>query len=155
MLLSLQAVGGNLKKTGILALISECRGCEGADVVQLGRLSTGAIKGALRVAAVGDREMREVLKLARGLNSISIFDYDGCSDADKMYITGRLDALLSGSEVLMEAKDGSERLRIFGVVDDRTDNIRDIVLYAPASCSLICLFGSIPVDKAVHIIDND
>ena len=76
-------------------------------------------------------------------------------DEDKNDITYRLEGILGKAEVLMEAKEGSDRFSLFGVVDDNSQELNDLVMYAPNDCALICLFGSIPADKAVHIIDND
>lgn len=144
-----------LTKTRITACISDFSDCEGVEVVQLGRFATGAIKGAARVAALRDRDVRKALKMMKGIKGISIFDYDSCSEADKAAITARLDGIMTDGEVLMEAKDGDDKVKIFGVIDDKGDVIHDFVLYAPNDCALICIFGNIQTDKLVHIVDND
>ena len=144
-----------ISRQQIKLLISECRHYEGTEVVQLGRLGTGALKGAIRIAAMSDPEAREILKLAKGIKGISVFDFSGCCEEDKNDIISRLEGILGKAEVLMEAKEGSDRVSLFGVVDDNSQMLNDLVMYAPNDCALICLFGSIPAEKAVHIIDND
>ncbi|MBQ7459663.1 MAG: DUF4252 domain-containing protein [Bacteroidales bacterium] len=144
-----------ISRQQIKLLISECRHCEGAEVVQMGPLGTGALKGAIRLAAISDPDARDILKLIKGINGISVFDFSGCCEEDKNDITYRLEGILGKAEVLMEAKEGSDRFSLFGVVDDNSQELNDLVMYAPNDCALICLFGSIPADKAVHIIDND
>ena len=148
-------VRNTLTKSRLTSFISDCRGYEGAEVVQLGKLATSALKGAVRISGIGDPDVREALSFIKGIKSMSIFDYDNCSDADKAIITSRLDKILAGGDILMEAKDGTEKMRIYGVVDDKGDTVRDFILYAPNDCALICIFGSISTRQAVHIMDND
>lgn len=158
-LIPLSALAGNpgktVSKTRVMAVISECRRYEGADVVRLGRLATAALKGAVRVASAGDPEAREALKLMKGIHSISIIDFGDCSSADKARISGKLERALSGSEMLMEASDSGERMRIYGLVDEKADKVRDFVLYSPSDCSLICIFGSISLDTVAKLASND
>ena len=154
-LFSLSAAGSNLSKTKLMALISECRCCEGAEVVQMGRFSTGALKGLLRISTLGDPDARAFLKMIRGIHGLSVFDYDDCCERDKIAINRRLDKILRGQEVLMEVHDGDSHLMAFGVVDDTGDTIKDFVLYAPTECALICIFGSVPTEKVINIINND
>ena len=144
-----------LTKARITACISDYSNCQGVEIVRLGRFATGAIKGAARVAALRDRDVRKALKMMKGIKSISIFDYESCNEASRMAITERLDGILSESEVLMEAKDGDDRMRIYGIIDESGNSINDFILYAPNDCALICIFGSIQTDKLVHIVDND
>lgn len=148
-------VRNTLTKSRLTSFISDCRCYEGAEVVQLGRLATSALKGAVRISGIGDPDVREALSLIKGIKSMSIFDYDDCSDADKAFITSRLDKILADGEILMEAKDGADKMRIYGVVDEGGDTVRDFILYAPHDCALICIFGSISTKKAIHIVDND
>ena len=152
---SLSAAGSNLSKTKLTALISECRCCEGAEVVQMGRFSTGALKGLLRISTLGDPDARAFRKMIRGIHGLSVFDYDDCCERDKIAINRRLDKILRGQEVLMEVHDGDSHLMAFGVVDDTGDTRTDFVLYAPTECALICIFGSVPTEKVIHIINND
>ena len=159
-LLSLQAftapAGNAVSRSRITAALSEIRNCPGAELVRLGRLPTAALKGVLRLAAADDPDAREELRLMKGIHGITVLDYEDCSAADKSRISGRLDRALSGSEVLMEASDGGERMRIYALVDESTDTVRDFVLYTPSDCALICIFGSISIDTMAKIVaDND
>jgi hypothetical protein len=53
--------------------------------------------------------------------------------------------------MLMEVKDGSDIMRMYGVVDDRGDKVKDFVLFSPEDCTLICLFGSISLDSVMAV----
>ena len=144
-----------ISRQQIKTLISECRQYEGVEVVQLGQIGTGALKGAIRLASLSDSDARNIAKLTKGIKGISIFDFEGCPDHHKDIIRSRLERILANGEVLMEARDGGDQITIYGLVDEKGDKIRDFIMYAPADCALICLFGTISTDKVIHIIDND
>ena len=48
-----------------------------------------------------------------------------------------------------------EKMRIYGVMDEKTNEVKDFVLYAPSDCSLICLFGTLSMDAMAKIASND
>lgn len=150
------AIGGNLSKTQISAFIIECQRYEGVEVVQLGRLATGALKATIRMAGAGDPDVREMLKLIGGIKRIAVLEYGDCEPAIQARITRKLDRMLSEEDLLMETKDGYDRMHIYGVVDDRNGTVNDFVLHTPSSSSLICIFGSIPIEKLAKIVaDHD
>ena len=155
-LLAPAAAGENVPKSKITALISDCQRYEGVEVVQLGGLATMALKATLRLATVDDPEARQAIKLITGIKRISVLSYEDCEPAIRDRISRRLDRILEGGDLLMEAKDGDDVTQIYGVVDDKTGTVRDFVMHNPTGYSLICIFGSIPIDKIARVIsDND
>ncbi len=152
---SAAASGKNVSKARIAAAISQCRNYDGVEMVELGRIKTAALKGVIRIAAMGDSDARDALALMKGIHRITILDYEDSSDADKARIEQRLECALSGSEMLMEASDGGDKMRIYGVVEERAEIVRDFVLYAPSDCALICIFGSISMDTIAKITSDD
>lgn len=147
-------VKDRLRSAQVKSLVAECRNYEGAEVINAGRLITGAIKGAIRLAAVEDAGAREIAKLIGGVKSISILDFEDCSPGDKNAICSRIDRVFRGIEPLMEVRDDGDLLLIYGVVDEAATKLRDFIVYSPGDGNLICLFGSIDTDKAVHIINQ-
>ena len=109
----------------------------------------------MRAAAQDDTDARDALQLMRGVRNLAVLDYEGCAPAVREKIVRRLDQALDGSELLMEAKDGGSAMRMFGILDERTDRVRDFVIHAPGDCSLICIFGSIPLDAVAKMASND
>ena len=91
----------------------------------------------------------------KGIHGISVLDFEDCSEKDKARIIKQLDKNLSGSDMLMEASDNGEKMRIYGVIDEKTDEVKDFVLYAPSDYSLICLFGTLSMDAMAKIASND
>ncbi|MCR4824508.1 MAG: hypothetical protein K5849_04025 [Bacteroidales bacterium] len=159
-LLPLAASAGNsgsrtVPKTQINAMISEFRRYDGVETVRLGRLGTAAVKGVLRMAAQNEPDAREALALTRGVKHLAVLEYDDCRPEVRERITRRLSEALDGSELLMEARDGSSSMRMFGIVDEQTGEVRDFVLHAPQDCALICIFGSIPMDTVGKLLSDD
>lgn len=147
---------GRVPKTRISTFLSEYRHCEGVEVVRLGRVSTAALKGVIRVAArkENDPDARDFLKLMRHVKSLYVFEYEGCKPALRDKISRRLNRLLTDSDLLMEANDGGERMQIYGLYDERTEAVRDFVLFSPSDCTLVCLFGSIPMETVSNILNE-
>jgi len=159
LILPVAAFAGTPQKTvpraDVSALISECRHYEGADVVSLGPVATTAMKGLIRIATIGDPDAQKVMSVMTGIHGISVFNFEDCCAKDKARIIKKLEKVLSGSDMLMEASDGGEKMRIYGVVNEDADQVKDFVLYAPSDCSLICLFGSISMDVIAKLAAND
>ena len=107
------------------------------------------------MAAIDDPDAKEALRLMKGVRGIYVFDFEDCSQHDKSRITRRLNRILSGSEVLMEASEGGDKMRIYGVVDENAGTVKDFVLYTPTDCVLICIFGTISMDTVSSIVTND
>ena len=155
MMVSLTSFGGNLSKQKLTLLLAECQTYDGAEVIQLGRFSTHALRGLLSIAAFGDPKAKELLRIMKGAKGLSVLDYAACCDEDRAEINRRLDELFEHTEVLMEVHDGADHLLAIGVLNEVDATLSDCVVYAPADCALICVFDDQSKEKAVHIIDND
>ena len=144
-----------VSKTGVMFAISECRNYEGVELVNLGRISTYALKQTIRFAAKDDPDAREALDLMKGIRRITVMDYEDCPAPVRARISRRLDKALSGSELLMEASDGGDKVRMYGLMDEKTGAIKDFVLFCPSDYSLICIFGSISMDAVAKLASDD
>ena len=157
LLLSLAAAacpaGKTVPKRELAAIVSEFSACDGVEVVRLGRLGTAAVRGVVRAAASSDPETRPVLDLIRGIRRVAVMDYEDCAPQLRERIARRLDRALDGSELLMEARDGNESFRVFGLVDEETGVLRDFVLHAPADGALVYLTGTLSPDALVPFIE--
>ena len=146
---------GRIPKAQITSFIAEYSHCEGVDVVRLGRLATGAVKGVVRVAAVSDPDAREAMALMKGVKSLYVFDYASCTPALRDRINRRLDRIFRDTELLMEVSDDEDQMQLFGLYDERKDVVRDFVVYTPSECTLICIFGSISMNTVAQLMDHD
>ena len=147
--------GGAARESRISTAVSECRHYEGADYLKLGSLATGALKGVVRLAGAGDSDIKEAVSLLKGIDGLTVFSYDDCSPEDRALIDARLSEALAGSEMLLEASDSGQKLRMYGTYDERTDKVRDFVLFAPSESALICVRGSVSMDTVARIASDD
>lgn len=136
----------------IVSLVSEYRSCEGFEVIRFGGLALTALRQAVRLSDDFDREdTRLALALTKGIRKMVVVDYGDAQDDARRRFTRRLDKLLDGSDLLMEARDGGDSVRIFGVTDGDGSVLRDVVVHAPGSSTLICLFGSLPMETLAKL----
>lgn len=139
----------------ITSFVSEFRKVEGAHTVHLGWLGTGLVKGAIRVAAIDDPDARESLKLLKDIKGLTVFSYEDCSDDGKNRIVRRIDKLLSGSELILEANEEGNSFRIYGLYDEKSGKVSDLVLFAAEECALIFVAGSVSLDEIAAMASND
>lgn len=146
------------KKTGcqndrLMELVSEYSGKDGFEAIRIGSFGTSIMKGAVKVAAAAedDCDARKAEKMMKGINKMAIVSYDSCNSRTRDSFNSRLEKILESSEMLMEMKDDSSSMKIYGSLAPNGNTIHDIIMYAPADCALICLFGSIPTDSIMEI----
>ena len=148
--------GKSVPRNRLLTALSEFRSTEGVELVQLGTLATSALRAVASLSSAGDEDARQALALMKGVRRVTVFDYEDCDAAVKEKIGRRLNRILGDSEILFEAKDGEDVMKLYGVTDSKGENVRDFVLYTPGDCALICIFGKISMAAVEKIIrDND
>lgn len=147
--------GENVSKSRLSSFISEYRYCDGVEVVRLGPLATSAIKATIRISAAGDKDAVQALRALGGVKKVLVFDYEDCRSELKERISRKLDRILDEAELLLEAKDGQDGVRIYGVTDGEGKTVRDLVLHTPGGCALICVFGKISMDSIAKLMESN
>ena len=135
----------SVSRSAIASIVSEFRHYDGVEVVKLGRLATGALKGVVSAVGITDPDTREALKLIEGLKGLTVVEYEDAPSDIRYRMDRRIERALQKCELLMEAKEDDGTMRMFGSVDD-SGTVRDFVIYAPDSGTLICLFGKMSMD---------
>ena len=145
-----------IPKDSLMAVVNEYRLYDGFDVVKLNSLGTKALKTAIRIAAMGeeDEDIRQLLKVITGIKKIAVVDYEDCSQGIRDGFNRKIGKILQDQEILMQVKDGSDSMTIYGVVSDDAGTVKDFVLFSPDSCALICLFGSISIDTVMNLVEE-
>lgn len=139
----------SVPKDRLMTLISEYSGKEGFEVVKIGSFGTEALKTFMRLSVSDDdsEEAQIILKAMKGIRKMAIVEYDKCNEKTRDSFNSKLEKALSSSELLIEAKDGSDAMKIYGIYNEDENTIHDFVMFAPNDCALICLLGSIPLDS--------
>lgn len=140
----------SVSQESLVSLVNEYSLYDGFKVLKVGSLGTAAIRSVAKVAAAADREdpeVRELVKMLNGIKKMAIVDYSECGDKVRDKFDKKLGKLLSSSDLLMEAKDGEDTVRMYGLVSDDASTVKDFVMYVPSESALICLFGSISLDS--------
>jgi hypothetical protein len=128
------------------SIVSEFRHADGVEVVKLGRLATALVRGAAAHIDDEDGEVRELRRALRGIKGVTVMEYGGAAPDVRERLSRRLSRVLDKREVLMEVKDDGEKVQIFGLLDDASGLVQDIIFFAPHECTLACLFGTLPLD---------
>ena len=147
------AQGKSVPGTQISLLINEYKGYDGFEAVKVGRLATGFIKSMINSGAMesGDPEIQEIRRLVKGIKKLTVVDYSSCDLQVRQGFSQKMNRLLGGADMLMEVKDGSDVMRMYGVVDDKGGKVKNFVLFSPEDCTLICLFGTISMDSIMNM----
>jgi hypothetical protein len=58
-------------------------------------------------------------------------------------------------EMLLEAKDGDDNMKIYGVVDEDGGKVSDFILHTPSDCAVICILGSISTEAIAKLALDD
>lgn len=132
------------------SLVKEYRQNDGFEVLSLGRFGLSLLKIAAAASGEMDEEDRAILAQFNNIKGITIVDFEDASEAVKADFAGKLEKMLGKMELILEAKDSGEAVRIYGV--DNGNSIGDCILYS-RNGALICTRGSIETDKLGELLE--
>ncbi len=150
MLLSLgtAALAGN-QNTQLRNLVSSFKGTEGFEVVDIGGIGMSLLKAAARTAAETPED-REALKLFNGLKRLTVVDFSDAAPETREKFLRKAKRILEKGEMLMEAKDDGETVRIYGTSSADGALLHDIALLA--GDALIFVRGTVPMDQVGELM---
>ena len=152
MVLSLGAnawAGGQNAK--LRSLVSTYKGTEGFEIVDLGGIGLGLLKAAARSAAES-QEDREALKLFSGIKRLTVVDFSDAAPEARDKFLRKANKILKGGEMLMEAKDEGETVRIYGTSSGEGDLLEDIAILAEDA--LIFVRGTVRMDQVGELMQQ-
>ena len=96
-------------------LIREFRENDGFHSISLGRLGTGLAKGILKMVLTADsnEEALKVYNCFDKISSVRLTVYEECDDCIRNNFNRRMSSILNRYELLMEIKDGKDRISLF------------------------------------------
>ena len=126
------------------------KGEDGFEMVTIGRLGLRLFNGITAVAGDLDAGEKEALKVFKGLNKLIVIDFEDIPAARKAAFTAKTEKVLSGMDLILEAKDNEETFRIYGIDDGK--NVRDCILYS-SDGTLIVTKGRFNLDSIGKLME--
>ena len=145
MVLSLSATawaGG--QHTKLRNLVADYKLNKGFEVVDIGTVGMGLLKMAARIS-VDNEEDRQALELFKHIKRLTVVDFSDAEPDTRDRFLHRANSILSEGEMLMEAKDNGETVRIFGTSSDDGTLLEDVAILA--GDALIFIRGYIRTDQ--------
>jgi hypothetical protein len=135
----------------IRTLVNEFRDQPGFEVVDMGPVALGLIRAAARGEVKNDDD-RKALQVFKDIKRLTILDFSDADAAHKEKFLRKAKRVLADEEMLMEAKDGGETVRIYGLSNAAGDILEDIILLAEDA--LISVRGKIRADLIGELINQ-
>jgi hypothetical protein len=133
----------------IRTLVNEYRNEPGVEVVDLGSVALGLLRATIRTQAENQQD-QQAIDLLRSIKRLTILDCSGAAQNVKDSFLRKAKRALSGEEMLMEAKDGDETVRVYGQSSADGNLLQDIIILADDT--LISMKGSIRMDQVSALI---
>ena len=134
----------------IRTLMNEFRDEPGFEVVDMGPLALGLIRAAAR-GEVKNEDDRKALQVFKDIKRLTILDFSDADAARKEKFLRKAKRILADEEMLMEAKDGGETLRIYGL-SNVSDILEDVIILA--GDALISVHGKIRAALVGELINQ-
>ena len=135
----------------IRTLVNEYRDEPGFEVVDMGGLALGLLRAAAR-SQVETPEDRKALDLFSSIKRLTVLDFSDAETTRKDKFLRKARRLLADEEMLLEAKDGSETVKVYGLSNADGSILEDIIILAEDA--LISLQGKIRVDQLGELMNT-
>jgi hypothetical protein len=135
----------------IRTLVNEYRDEPGFEVVDMGGLALGLLRAAARTQ-VETPEDRIALDLFSAVKRLTVLDFSDAEAVRKDKFIRKVKRLLADEEVLLEAKDGGQTVKVYGLSSEDGNILEDIILLAEDT--LISLKGKIRMDQLGELMDK-
>ena len=137
-------------RTGQLrTLVNEFRDEPGFEIVDMGPLALGLIRAAARGEVKNDDD-RKALQVFKDIKRLTVLDFSDAADNLKERFFRKARRILSDEDLLLEARDGGETVRIYGMSSDDGNLLQDVVILAEDA--LITVKGKIRLDQIGELI---
>ena len=131
-------------------LVNEFRDEPGFEIVDMGPLALDLIRAAARTEAKNDDD-RKALQVFKDIKRLTVLDFSDADAAHKEKFLRKAKRILADEEMLMEAKDDGETVRIYGL-SNVSDILEDVIILA--GDALISVHGKIRADLVGELINQ-
>ena len=134
----------------IRTLVNDFRDQPGFEVVEMGPIALGLIRAAARGEVKNDDD-RKALQVFKDIKRLTILDFSDAEASRKEKFLRKAKRVLADEEMLMEAKDDGETVRIYGL-SNVGDILEDVIILA--GDALISVHGKIRADLVGELINQ-
>lgn len=124
---------------------------DGVTSYNMGGLALTLLKAAVRAGV--DPSMQDevsvVLKAMDGVKKVVAMEYSATTSDKKEQIAADLNAFFEGMSPVIEVDESGGTMSVYAVVDADAVTVKDILLYAPARCLLVCMFGTVDAQSVI------
>ncbi len=139
------------KPSQLIRLARQYKGVDGFEMISLGPMGTALLKGAVSLSGEVDKEDRKTLKAFTDLRRFTLVDFEDIPADKKASFTAKVERILSGMELILEAKDDGETTRIYGI--EKGNRLKDCILYC-SDGTLLITSGSIGLDQLGELMET-
>ena len=132
-------------------LVNEFRDEPGFEMVDMGPVALGLIRAAARTEAKNEED-RKALQIFKDIKRLTVLDFSDAEEARKEKFLRKAKRVLADEEVLLEAKDGGETVRVYGMSNVAGDILEDIIILA--GDALISVRGKIRADLIGELVNQ-
>lgn len=148
--------GGPAKAEGIsnkiVSLANQYKHNEDFEVVKVGPLLMKFINWTAEKEAGKDDV--DALSMMNGIKKIVVIDYEDASEKIRNEFNNKVQRILAKSEVLMEAKDDGDLVKIYGDVAPDGEKVSDLVVFVPSDGALICMMGTVDMKNVQNLMEG-
>lgn len=134
----------------LISLAGQYKHYEDFEVVKIGPLLMKLVKWT------ADKEMdptdEDTWAFVEGVKKFVVVDYDDASEKVKSEFNAKAAKILAKSEVLMEAKDEGDLVKIYGNVSEDGSKVSDLVIFVPSDGAMICISGTVGMGDIQNIM---
>ena len=132
-------------------LVNEFRDEPGFEMVDMASIALGLIRAAARGEAKTEED-RKALQIFKDIKHLTVLDFSDAEAARKEKFLRKAKRVLADEEVLMEAKDEGETVRVYGLSNAAGDILEDIIILA--GDALISVRGKIRADLIGELVNQ-
>lgn len=138
----------------IVRLMDRYKSREDFEVIKLGSFALSLFRAAAR-AEVEDEDDMIALSVLEGLKRMYVTDYSDTPTHVKKSFEKELGEILEKNELLMEAAEDGEVVRIYCSQTLDQKIIKQMIIHIPSEGGLICLEGNLSIDAVAELYQRE
>lgn len=136
----------------IVNIVNGFRGTDGFEIVKIGKVGLWALRSVAGMSdEASDPETMQALKMMKGIDRVVIVDYEEASERESDMFSRRISSALSSVDLLMSAADDDSSVDIYGTYDEKSGNVKNLVLFVQEDRALVCVFGRLSMNEVMKL----